>query len=170
MVSSCDPETDSVPDRNSVMTKLKNILLVDDDEMTNYINSDLIKECGITEHISYALNGKEALDYLIKAHRHPQEDNYIIPELILLDINMPVMNGFQFLENYYYMLGDQKLPTIVTMLTTSLIKDEVSQALSMENIVKGYIEKPLTRETVMEIYKNYLASRNQKPPRARRKG
>jgi CheY-like chemotaxis protein len=136
------------------MDKLKNILLVDDDEITNYINSDLLKSLDITENISIAANGKEALEYLKKAHLG--EPDYIVPELIFLDINMPVMNGFQFLEEYYYLVGTQKFTTIVTMLTTSLIKEEVSRALSMVNLVKGYIEKPLTPEVVKEVYKKYI--------------
>lgn len=146
------------------MAKLKNILLVDDDEITNYINSDIIRSLDITENISIVYNGKEALEYLIKAHENPAPEGYIIPELIFLDINMPVMNGFQFIENYYYMLGKQKLTTVVTMLTTSLIKEEVTQALNMVNVVKGYIEKPLTKEVVMEIYnaKNHSRNRVQK--------
>jgi CheY-like chemotaxis protein len=142
------------------MDKLKNILLVDDDEITNYINSDLLRTLDISENISIAANGKEALDYLNKAHSG--EEGYIIPELIFLDINMPVMNGFQFLEEYYYLVGQQKFTTIVTMLTTSLIKEEVSRALSMVNLVKGYIEKPLTAEVVMEVYKKYVKEKNKK--------
>lgn len=141
------------------MEKLNNILLVDDDEITNYINSDLIISMGIAEKVSVALNGKEALDYLTIAHKEEDNSEYVIPELIFLDINMPVMNGFQFLEEYYYLLGKQELTTIVTMLTTSLIKDEISKALNMVNLVKGYIEKPLTAEVVMEVYNKYLRER-----------
>ncbi|RYD80645.1 MAG: response regulator [Sphingobacteriales bacterium] len=152
------------------MEKLKNILLVDDDEITNYINCDLIKELNITENISVANNGKEALDYLIKAHQSPAPEGFYVPDLIFLDINMPVMNGFQFLEDYYYLLGDKKLSTIVTMLTTSLIKEEVSRALEMVHVVKGYIEKPLTKEIIMEIYNTHLELQDQKPARVRRKG
>lgn len=151
------------------MYKLKNILLVDDDEITNYINSDLIESCGIAEKISIVLNGKEALEYIEKAQTS-NDGSYVVPDLIFLDINMPVMNGFQFLENYHYMHGASKLSTIVTMLTTSLIKDEVSRALSMENIVKGYIEKPLTKEVVMQIYETHLKNKDEKPKKARRKG
>ena len=152
------------------MKKLKNILLVDDDEITNYVNSDLIKELDIAENVSIVYNGKEALQYLERAHEDPAPEGFIIPDLIFLDINMPVMNGFQFLEDYYYMLGHRKLSTIVTMLTTSLIKDEVSHALSMEHIVKGSIEKPLTREIVMQIYHSHMQSKNDKPLKPRRKG
>lgn len=144
------------------MAKLKNILLVDDDEITNYINSDLIKSMDITEHVSIAHNGKEALEYLIRAHEKPAPEGYIIPDLIFLDINMPVMNGFQFIENYYYMLGKQKLTTVVTMLTTSLIKEEVTQALNMVHVVKGYIEKPLTREVVQELYNAHQVHQQKK--------
>jgi CheY-like chemotaxis protein len=151
------------------MQKLKNVLLVDDDEITNYINADLIETCGIAEKISIVLNGKEALEYIEKAHSG-KDPGYVTPDLILLDINMPVMNGFQFLDHYNYLHAENKLSTIVTMLTTSLIKDEVSRALSMENIVKGYIEKPLTKEVVMQVYETHLQSKGLKPKKARRKG
>jgi CheY-like chemotaxis protein len=137
------------------MPKFKNILLVDDDEITNYINADLIRSLDITDNITFAVNGKEALEYLKKAHGQPAPINFIIPDLIFLDINMPVMNGFEFLENYYYLVTGKKTTSIVTMLTTSLIKEEVARALNMVNLVKGYIEKPLTRELVLEIYNSH---------------
>jgi CheY-like chemotaxis protein len=136
------------------MMRLKNVLLVDDDEITNYINQDLIKSLDIAENITILYNGQEALDYLAKAYEGSEK--HIVPELIFLDINMPVMNGFQFLEEYYYKLGNKQLSTVVTMLTTSLIKEEVQRAMEMANVVKGYIEKPLTKEIVQKVYENYL--------------
>jgi CheY-like chemotaxis protein len=142
------------------MIILKNILLVDDDEITNYINSDLIKSLNITENVTIANHGKEAIEYLEKAYQAFKEERtepgYLIPDLIFLDINMPVMNGFQFLEAYNLRFGEDTRSTIITMLTTSFIKDEVAKALEMNQIVKGYIEKPLTKEIVTEIFNTHI--------------
>jgi CheY-like chemotaxis protein len=137
------------------MIKAKNILLIDDDEITNYINSDLIKSLDIAEKVTVASSGAEAISYLEKCTEHAT-DEYTYPDFIFLDINMPEMDGFEFLENYIKIFnGFHKMP-VFTMLTTSFIKDEVAKALDMNQIIKGYVEKPLTPEIVLEIYNNYL--------------
>ena len=75
--------------------KLNCILLVDDDEATNFINTALLKKAKVTNRIEVALNGLEALDYL-QTHMHENRRQYF-PEIIFLDINMPVMDGWEFI-------------------------------------------------------------------------
>ena len=79
-------------------TKLNCILLVDDDEPTNFLNQMVIEELDIAEQIRVAQNGQEALTYLKKTGIG--DENFPLPDLILLDINMPAMNGWEFLERY----------------------------------------------------------------------
>lgn len=70
-------------------------MLVDDDDSTNYLHKIIIEEMRITEQISIARNGQEALD---KISDHIKDDQCL--DLIFLDINMPVMDGFEFLQEY----------------------------------------------------------------------
>lgn len=134
------------------MKKLKCILLIDDDETTNIINEMLITDMDITEELLQARNGKEGIDLLGK-----QVDEKDIPELILLDINMPVMDGFAFLEAYQKMNLPAKSSSIIVMLTTSLNPSDVERAKSAG--VTDYINKPLTENSLQSILEKHIWSR-----------
>jgi CheY-like chemotaxis protein len=125
--------------------KLRGILLVDDDEVTNFINSELINDLQVTDSLSICENGIEALTYLKKAHL----GEAVVPDLIFLDLNMPEMNGTEFLEAYKKEF--KETDTIIVMLSTSQIPEEVFQALMMTNLVVAFLEKPLTAEKIMDL-------------------
>lgn len=134
--------------------KLKSILLVDDDEVTNFINVELIEEMKVTEHLKVCENGKEAMEYLEKAHGATDPEHCRIPDLIFLDLNMPVMNGMQFLEAYKQRFSN--CATIITMLSTTQIQEEVFQTLMATNLVVSFIEKPLSQEKVQDLVNGIL--------------
>jgi CheY-like chemotaxis protein len=142
------------------MLKLKNILLVDDDEITNYINTDLIEDLGIAENISKAANGIEALEYLKKIVYEHNNNPVAFPEIILLDVNMPEMGGIGFLEHFEEMKNNLPVSTVVVMLSTSLLGGEMEEIMSHAGIVKGFIEKPLSKESLMDIYNTYINNRD----------
>ncbi|MFY0674017.1 MAG: response regulator [Bacteroidia bacterium] len=123
--------------------KLKKVLLVDDDQITNNLNTRIIKKLGICEQVDVATNGKEGLDYL----RNCEVDNY--PDLILLDINMPIMNGFEFIEAYHREFAQSKT-VILMMLTTSLQNSDYKKAKSYPE-VSEYIAKPLSPAKLKDI-------------------
>lgn len=128
------------------MKLFKSILLIDDDDATNYLHKFYINEWGITEKVYVAVNGKEAIDFL---RTNPDFQNEK-PSLILLDINMPVMNGFEFLEEYAKLDEGMKASTVIVMLTTSLHPKDVQKADSFPDL-KAYINKPLTKEEIVGI-------------------
>ncbi len=132
--------------------KLNCVLLIDDDEPTNFYNEIIIREAQLSDQIVAVQSGKEALDYLvsIKDGAHPQ------PDLIFLDINMPAMNGWEFIEAYKKLEENQKGKIVVIMLTTSLNPDDELKAKGLDN-VHDFKNKPLSVETIEEVVKNYFS-------------
>lgn len=138
------------------MKKLHNILLVDDDEITNFINTDIISSMCITENVQVCENGREAIIYLEKAYADPPQEGCIPPDIIFLDLNMPVMNGFEFLREYQQRFGNTSYCKVIIMLTTSLRDEDIDYALKLKSTVTDYLEKPLTEEKVKNIIKQYF--------------
>ncbi len=129
------------------MTKLPAILLVDDDQTTNFLNRSLLQRLAVAENVLVAHDGQEALALLAQ---QCQPLTAQCPRLILLDVNMPGMNGIQFLEAYQQLpLAEQKAIVIV-MLTTSLHPRDV-QRVQQLHAVSGFVNKPLTAEKMQTI-------------------
>jgi len=129
--------------------KLGCILLVDDDHEDNFYHKIVIERMEIADQIAVALNGIEALDYL-------QKENRVIPELIFLDINMPKMNGWEFLDQYKHLDKEKKSRIVIMMLSTSANPADLKRAREIEEVT-GYQTKPLTKEMLTEILDIYFA-------------
>lgn len=130
------------------MNKLNCILLVDDDDTTNFYNEFLIKKMGVAENIRVTKNGLEAIDYLKQVNG--ESDEFLKPDLIFLDINMPLMNGFQFLEAYEALAPENKGEMLIVMLTSSSHPQDVEMAKGRD-AVKDYVTKPLMEDTIAQI-------------------
>jgi len=135
------------------MKKLQCILLVDDDHSTNFLHRKILQRAGITENVVVALNGKEAIDYLSGSYDNGGAE-CLQPELILLDINMPLMDGWEFL-NAYKSLKDQQDKIIIVMLTTSLNPDDKIRATTIPEI-SGFQTKPLSIEMLNGIVQEHF--------------
>ena len=132
------------------MRKIKHLLLVDDDPTTNFFNRHLIVKTGLCENIHEAKNGQEALDIL-----EILKENDEFPEIILLDINMPIMNGFEFLDRYIAM--EKRLESVVVcMLTTSLADEDLVRAQKYI-VLCDYIDKPLRESKINDIVEKYFS-------------
>ncbi|GAA4104389.1 response regulator [Zhongshania borealis] len=132
------------------MNKLKRILLVDDCKATNYIHRLVIEKYGCAEQVVDVNDGRQALDYL----NTPIDGKYPQPELVFLDINMPVMTGWQFLDEYAKLSADHQAGVVVVMLTTSLNPDDADLAESRRE-VKNFSSKPLTEQKLSEVLKEH---------------
>ena len=128
--------------------KLNCILLVDDNSSDNRYHQIIINEMNITKRIDVVLDGEEALDYLKKENQTP-------PDLIFLDINMPKVNGWEFLEASQKLSPEKKAKTVIVMLTTSENPEDMKRVEQFSEI-KGFNSKPLTEEMVNEILDQYF--------------
>lgn len=124
------------------MKKLERIMLIDDDSDTNFYNKIVLEREDASNEIIVFQNGKEALNFI-------KEENTKI-DLIFLDINMPVMSGWQFLEHYEILEKEKQTAIIVIMLTSSANFDDKKRAESFRS-VKKYINKPLNSKLIKEI-------------------
>ena len=133
------------------MNKLRSVLLVDDFDADNFMHTMLLEELDCTEHIDVALNGREALNYL-------QRPDVIRPELILLDINMPVMNGWEFLQEYKKLDESLRADAVMMMVTTSLNPDDQSRA-GQCGAIKCFVSKPLSDEDMKLLLAQHFPGR-----------
>jgi CheY-like chemotaxis protein len=140
------------------MKKLNCILLVDDDETTNFFNKHLLNKLGVADKIQVTQNGQDALDYLTNQGKYEgNQGGNPIPDLILLDINMPVMNGFEFLEAYNKLDEENKSKAVICMLTTSLHQNDMEKAESYDQL-SDYLYKPLNADNINAVIEKYFES------------
>jgi CheY-like chemotaxis protein len=131
--------------------KLNYILLIDDDDDCNFFHQRLLNKIDCAEHIHVVHDGEEALNYII-SNINSKKSN---PDLIFLDINMPKMNGWEFLEQYNKIEGINKDKILLIMLTTSLNPDDENKAKKYCDI-KGFYGKYLDENSINEILSKYF--------------
>ncbi|MEM1095168.1 MAG: response regulator [Bacteroidota bacterium] len=136
---------------------LDSVLLIDDNEADNFLHTLVIEEAGVTKSIRAVQSGQAALDYLTTAG---ESGSYPQPDIIFLDINMPRMNGWEFLERYSALADNQKADVVVVMLTTSLNPDD-REAAEQNPTIRRFENKPLTEEALLRILEEHFPSRFQ---------
>jgi CheY-like chemotaxis protein len=133
------------------MPKITSVLLVDDDQTVNYLNKRLLERLDIADQVLVALNGQEALDQLATHCQHASAD---CPALVFLDVKMPVLDGFGFLNAYQQLPLAQQRACVIVMLTTSLHPLDMKRLEPLP--AAWFLSKPLTQEKVALILNKYF--------------
>lgn len=139
-----------------MMKRLNCVLLVDDNESDNFFHKRVIEQSGITDFIGIALNGQEAIDFLkTQKEMGQQESSFPRHTLIFLDINMPVMDGWEFLEEYRKLDEVQKGKVVIIILSAS--KNNSDIARTEKTLGSGcFLIKPLTLEIIDDIMQKHF--------------
>lgn len=129
-----------------MMMKRKHVLLIDDNEIDNYISKHIVTKSQMAEKVSVKGSAVEALEYLQSLKGNPDE----FPDFIFLDIRMPKMDGFGFLEEFNKFPQAINNQCSVAMLTSSSDQGDIDRAMQYA-VVKKYLTKPLSLEKLESI-------------------
>ncbi|WP_299700285.1 response regulator [uncultured Pontibacter sp.] len=139
------------------MLKINSILLVDDDKASNFINQLLIKKAAVTDELYIARNGKEAIELIRDKCLGHEADVSKMPQLILLDINMPVMDGFDFLKAFEELDCPSKASALIAVLTTSLNPKDRERVTAAG--ITHFLTKPLTKQVLEDLLQAHFERR-----------
>jgi CheY-like chemotaxis protein len=145
------------------MEKTAHILLVEDNPMDVELTLAAFREAKLCNKIHAVLNGQDALDYTFGRNQYADRELYPKPDLILLDIKLPGIDGFEVLRQIKSAPIIKRVP--VVMLTSS--KEDGDRALSYDNGVNSYIIKPVSFKCFLDVVtqiNGYWLSLNIAPP------
>lgn len=124
----------------------KTICIIDDDELYKLLLKKTINNLkGKTEVISYA-NGQEAIHGLLENKSNPSK----LPDTILLDINMPVMDGWEFMEEYLSIQEEFSKSMVIYIASSSIAHQDIEKSKTYKEI-SGYLIKPIVKSTVASL-------------------
>ncbi|MCA4895399.1 MAG: response regulator [Cytophagales bacterium] len=129
--------------------KYKTIMLIDDNEIDNLINQKMIEAASITENIYTHTGAKSAIEFL-KNMEKIDEAAKVLPDIIFLDIDMPLMDGFQFLDEFEKLTNVTKTKCKIIMLTSSINPQDFSRSKKYTN-VRLYLNKPLSHDSIINL-------------------
>lgn len=126
------------------------VMLIDDNEIDNLINQKMIEAANITEHIFTHTGARSAIEFLRNIEKISKIAKDVLPDVIFLDIDMPLMDGFQFLDEFEKLNEDTKKKCKIVMLTSSINPQDVNKSKKY-SYVKKYINKPLSQENLEKL-------------------
>lgn len=129
--------------------KYRTVMLIDDNEIDNLINQKMIESASITENIYTHTGAKSAIEFLRNVEQLDVVDK-VLPDIIFLDIDMPLMDGFQFLEEFEKLSDLIKKKCKIVMLTSSINPQDFSRSKKY-NTVLLYLNKPLSHENIIKL-------------------
>ena len=134
------------------MKTIDSILIIDDDEVNNFICTRIIEKSEMTKNLITYTSAREGLEFLEKQ----SQDGGQFPDLILLDLNMPVMSGWEFLEEYKAFSGSVSKDVVLIVFSSSVYQDDIDRARSYSD-VSDYRSKPITMDVLRDIREKYFS-------------
>src|SRR5688500_1497503 len=129
--------------------KYHTVMLIDDNEIDNLINQKMIEAASIAENIYTHTGAKSAIEFLRNMEKHEVADK-VLPDVIFLEIDMPLMDGFQFLDEFEKLSNVAKKKCKIVMLTSSINPQDFNRSKKYEN-VRLYLNKPLSHDSIVKL-------------------
>ena len=130
------------------MTTLKTLTLVDDDDISVFLTTKIIEQTNLVDLIKVFGNGLDAINFL----KENKNNVDALPDIILLDLNMPIMNGWQFLEKYNKLNPTIGKKITIYICSSSISPDDITRAKTISE-VSDYIIKPITKDKLIDLIK-----------------
>jgi CheY-like chemotaxis protein len=139
------------------MKKLNCILLIEDNDFINIYNRRVIEQLNLVENIEIVEDGQEGLDYLMQQGKFAANGHaHNIPDLILLDLNMPRVNGWEFMQEFQKIKNTINKRIVIIVLSTSPNPDDIKRSEDICDIA-AFVSKPLTREVLGKLIEKHFS-------------
>jgi CheY-like chemotaxis protein len=135
------------------MKTIKNLTLIDDDDIFVFLTKKAIESTNLVELIKVFGNGLDAINFL----KENCDNVDSLPEIILLDLSMPIMDGWQFLDQFTKLIPKIEKKITIYICSSSISPSDVLLA-KKNNAVSDYIIKPVTKEKLIELIKGLIDS------------
>jgi CheY-like chemotaxis protein len=137
----------------SNLGRLNSVLLVDDDEASNFLHSIFINKLDLDVEINSALNGQEALDFILGKGQSKLE----LPCMVMLDLRMPIMDGWQFMKSYEELVPKKLKEQITIVLVTISDNQEDKDRAVTNEFIADFSQKPLSDDTFKQLIQKHFS-------------
>jgi CheY-like chemotaxis protein len=130
---------------------IKSLTLVDDDDVFVFLTKKIIQQTNLVELIRVFGNGLDALNFIKENIQQPEA----LPEIILLDLSMPIMNGWQFLDEFTKINENIGKKITIYVCSSSISPDDIARARTISE-VSDFIIKPITKDKLVDMIKSIV--------------